>query len=213
MIPVMRSDIPKILLKNGAKWTQDLLAAKSPTAREKAESKYKHKQIKHALVAMFKSKCAYCESKIAHVTYGHIEHFRPKRNRKFISQTFAWSNLVLACCICNGNKSDVFPDAHEGGPLVNPCDDKPDDHFLFEFNPKTKLARVRATSLRGETTERQLKLNRYDLLIHRSKQVKRLVFIAARARIDAEAMVLLNEAQHPESEYSAFVRSLAEACA
>jgi hypothetical protein len=45
---------------------------------ENIQNKYRHDQVKDALVTMFYGKCAYCESKITVVTYGAIEHFRPE---------------------------------------------------------------------------------------------------------------------------------------
>ena len=83
---------------------------------------------------MFGGKCAYCESRITHVDYGHIEHHVPKAGPNGRpKRTFQWSNLLLACGRCNGseNKGDRFPTARQGGPIVNPCKDDPADHFEF----------------------------------------------------------------------------------
>ena len=112
---------------------------------------------------MFHGKCAYCESKISHVDYGHIEHFKPKS--RFPDLTFEWTNLLLSCPICNGSeyKSDRFPLETEGGPLVNPCDELPAEHFEFVFDPVAKLATVIGKTARGQTTEAIVGLNRYDL--------------------------------------------------
>ncbi|MCI5149620.1 MAG: hypothetical protein D3916_09575, partial [Candidatus Electrothrix sp. MAN1_4] len=70
MIALQRADQPKILEKKGAEWTQKLLSAVNKKQRDNAKSKYRHKDIKHALCAMCHDKCAYCESKVTHVDYG-----------------------------------------------------------------------------------------------------------------------------------------------
>jgi len=137
MIKVKREDSPAILVQKAKEWTETLLAAQTKKDRQTAESKYQHKQIKDCLVKMFHGKCAYCESQIRHIDYGHIEHYRPKSI--FPELTYSWSNLLLACGVCNGkaHKGDKFPQNHEGGPLINPGFDDPDAHFqnmrrLFE---------------------------------------------------------------------------------
>ena len=113
-----------------------------PTDRRQAldqhcEEKYRHVEVKGTLVEMFQGGCAFCESKITHVDYGHIEHTRPKSRHPEL--TFEWSNLLLACGICNGpqHKGDRFPGAAEDGPLINPCEEEPSDHLDFQFDVAT----------------------------------------------------------------------------
>jgi uncharacterized protein (TIGR02646 family) len=160
---------------------------------------------------MFFGKCAYCESQITHVDYGHIEHFRPKGGQNARPDlVFEWTNLFLACGICNGaeNKSDRFPEQAEGGPLVNPCDDDPADHFEFHFDPVTRLASVYGTSPRGVTTEEVFGLNRPYLREHRSRCIRRLAALVQYAAVDNEASSLLQEAKQSDAEYAAFARTL-----
>ena len=160
---------------------------------------------------MFGGKCAYCESRITHVDYGHIEHFRPKAGpRGRPNLTFEWSNLFLACGVCNGPgfKGDRFPEADDGGPLVNPCDDEPTDHFRFVFDPKTRIASVDGISPRGKVTENILGLNRPELRAYRSTQIRKIATIAILAKTNAEAAALVEEARGDNAEYAAFVRSL-----
>lgn len=91
---------------------------------------------------------------------------------------------------------------------MNPCDDDPAEHFRFEFDPATRIASVFGTTIRGETTEDLLGLNRYDLRTHRSKVVERLVALARFATHDPEAAKLIAEARLSSSEYAAFARAL-----
>ncbi len=58
-----------------------------------AANRYRHKQVKDALVTMFHGKCAYCESKITVVTYRSIEHFHPKSI--YPELTFEWNIAAL----------------------------------------------------------------------------------------------------------------------
>ena len=97
MIAVQRTSPPQILSKLGGRWLRVLQTAINELAKvqndpqatkqdirharrkkENAQNKYRHREIKNRLVEMCHGKCAYCESKITVITYGHIEHFYPK---------------------------------------------------------------------------------------------------------------------------------------
>ena len=208
MIAVTRSAKPAILRQQGADWLTALLRAGTKAAKEKAENKYRNAKIKAVLDAMFHGKCAYCESKIKHVSYPHIEHYYPKST--YPRRTFAWNNLLLACGVCNSDpyKGTQFPTARDGGPYVNPCGDNPDDHFQFLYDPVAKLTSVVGVTQRGTTTETDLGLNRPELRGHRSRQFERLVCLARFAQTDPEARILVNEAKQADAEYSAFANHL-----
>lgn len=207
MIKVARSPKPDILERSQQNWTSVLLQAATDAERRRVEGKYKNRAIKDAIVAMFHGKCAYCESKISHIAYGHIEHFKPKST--FPELTFEWTNLLLSCPICNGTefKGDCFPEASEGGPLINPCDETPAEHFEFVFDPAAKLASVIGKTIRGQTTEKILGLNRNDLRDYRSKIIMMYYVLSDCAKADPDARTLLDEACRDEGEYAAFVRS------
>ena len=210
MIKVTRPERPAILTEKASEWTQALLQATTAKERKRAEKKYGHSEIKNALKAMFHGKCAYCESNISHVAYGHIEHFRPKAVGRYPQLAFEWSNLFLACEICNGaaNKGVRFPEAVEGGPLVNPCDDDPSEHLCFHYDRQAQLASVLGKTQRGKMTEETLGLNRHELRIYRSRQVTKVAVLARLASSDAEARALLEEAKQDNAEYAAFSRCL-----
>ncbi len=211
MIKVARQPKPKILNKKADEWRKALLSANTDSERRRVEAKYRHEEIKNALVQMFYGKCAYCESKITHVDYGHIEHFRPKRGMMGRPDlVFEWTNLLLACGQCNGagHKGDNFPEDNEGGPLVNPCEDNPEDHFEFHFDTATKIASIYGKTCRGTTTEILLGLNRKELREYRSRQICRLAVLAKFVDSSQEAAGLLMEAQLPSAEYAAFARRL-----
>lgn len=208
MIKVVRSAKPLILVKNENTWAKALSGASTKLERERASEKYRQKQIQEVLKIMFHGKCGYCESYIEHVSDPHIEHYRPKS--RFPALTFDWNNLLLACGKCNSTpyKGDKFPEANEGGPIVNPCIDNPEDHFGFIYDIQAKLATVVAKTTRGRTTEKLLGLNRNALRQHRSTHVTRLIVLARLAHADTEAQKLLSEAKQDNAEYAAFARAL-----
>jgi uncharacterized protein (TIGR02646 family) len=167
--------------------------------------------VKNCLVNLFHGKCAYCESKITHVDYGHIEHYRPQSGPSGRPDlTFEWSNLLLACGICNGSahKGAWFPEADEGGPIVNPCEDDPGDHVDFTYDRVLHLASVYGKTERGRVTEALLGLNRKDLRVHRSGFVKTLEVLLSLAPSHPKARELIEESMRDDAEYAAFARSL-----
>jgi uncharacterized protein (TIGR02646 family) len=159
---------------------------------------------------MFHGKCAYCESAITHIDYGHIEHFRPKAVPAYYELAVDWDNLLLACGRCNGaeNKGTKFPGAGAGGPLVNPTEEDPSVFLRFDFDVATKLANVLDVSERGETTWKTLGLNRPDLARRRSNFVRKLWFIGLRYHQDQEARDIIDLAVGESAEYSAFAREV-----
>jgi len=237
MIRVPRSAEPPVLQRNGARWLTALQTAiqkqqqveqdqhsskeqrkQAKQAVKQAQGKYNHEQTKAALVAMFQGKCAYCESKIDVITYGAIEHFRPKS--KYPELTFAWSNLLLACDRCNdaGHKGDRFPLDGGGNPLLlDPTDPdtNPQAHLDFVWDHKAGLASVYGRDDRGRTVEEVFDLNglqdRQSLMDYRSKIVKHLQALLWFAQNNdqaelrtQEAWGLLREACQANAEYSAF---------
>lgn len=207
MIKVQRTPKPALLKKKSHIWTKALLSCVNIDAWNKQLNKYQNPKIREALESMFHGKCAYCESKITHVSFGHIEHYRPKQ--KYPERAFLWRNLLLACERCNNAKLDHFPDVVQGGPLINPVKNDPNQHFRFFYDPTAQLATVIPTTKQGKTTEQLLKLNRPDLRSHRSTTIKRLYMLKIYAKQgDSEAIALWQEAQSNNAEYAAFARSL-----
>lgn len=218
MIRVTRTKEPNVLVSNAAHWLSELMAAMAEPAMtkyqlSKAANRYQHKQIKNALVTMFHGKCAYCESKITVVTYGSIEHFRPKSI--YPELTFEWNNLLLSCDICNdiGHKGNRFPLDTNGNPLLlDPTDGVTDPtvHLEFSWDPVTKLASVYGRDERGKTVEEIFDLNgirgRKELIAHRSNYLEKLHVLLKLSKQtgNPEAISLLKEACQVSAEYSAF---------
>jgi len=219
MIQVNRTVKPAVLESNETKWLGEYIIAldkyqsnkndASKKIKVKTEKKYNNAEVKKALKVMFSSKCAYCESHISHIDYGEIEHFKPKS--KFPNSCFDWDNLLLGCSICNGKlfKGNKFPEVEEGGPFVNPVVENPNDFFEFDFDPNTGTANVIPKNTRGVTTEKELGLNRDDLVRHRSSMVRKMVVIAIKASNgDEDCKYELLRCCNNQEEYAAFARFL-----
>jgi uncharacterized protein (TIGR02646 family) len=80
---------------------------------------YKDPDLVKALENLFGAKCAYCESRFAHVTPKDIEHFRPKSEIRIAVRTStapgyfwlagAWTNLLISCPDCNREREHEVP--------------------------------------------------------------------------------------------------------
>ena len=81
------------------------------------------KMAKDQLLTETFDKCAYCETPTAVVSYGDVEHFRPKS--KYWWLAYCYDNYLVSCSICNQQyKKDFFP-LHVGNdalaePVVDP---------------------------------------------------------------------------------------------
>lgn len=80
---------------------------------------YRDPAVIKALEAVFGAKCAYCESRFAHVTPKDIEHFRPKsaiENKDsppllpgYFWLAGEWTNLLVSCPDCNRARNREVP--------------------------------------------------------------------------------------------------------
>lgn len=163
MIALKKTAEPKSLTNNSAAWTQILVDHKlNGTKPSDTElGRYNNDEIKTALMTETNKKCAYCESKFSHVTYGDIEHIVPKKLDPKLR--FQWSNLTIACDVCNtgkGQKEDILD------PYA--CD--PEQLFIATG----PMLLPRPESAAAVRTEIALKLNRADLIEKRAERIKSL---------------------------------------
>ncbi len=79
---------------------------------------YKNPELVEKLDEIFLGKCAYCESRFAHVTPKDIEHFRPKseidNGTKKVKPGYYWlagdwHNLLVSCPDCNRSRNHRVP--------------------------------------------------------------------------------------------------------
>ena len=203
MITLHKSEIPPVLAENQEAWTNDLLAiiAKGEKPTKTQANRYNQPEIKDALKRETSGKCAYCESKPLHVSFGDIEHVSPKAIDP--SKAFQWTNLTLACTVCNNAKGDT-----EGyiDPYV--------DDLFAEFEFIGPMINHHLGRGRAEKTKVGLKLNRSELLERRRERIDGLMDKLERlhATVDPVAKVflkevILNEETADDKEYAACTRA------
>ena len=207
MIRLHKSLIPQVLEQNASEWTNVLLAHKlaRTTPSEAEKSRYRHAAIKAALLAETNGKCAYCESKLRHVTFGDVEHIIPKS--VVLEKTFEWSNLTLACVVCNTHKGSHFGD-HED--LVDPYVVDPGDHLNFVG----AVVLPKPGSGSGMATESTIKLNRPELVERRMEKllsINKLLHLLVEVADDNKKAIIRRDLeiaeQTPDREYAAMTRT------
>lgn len=197
---------------------------------------YGHDTVKEALIHAQHAKCAFCEAKITHISYGDVEHFRPKAGYRqhpgdplgrpgYYWLAYEWSNLYLSCQLCNQRfKKNTFPleDAaqrcrnHLGDlgaeqPLyVDPGAMDPEQHI--EFAAEQPVARN--GSLRGAETIQGLGLLREALRERRFDRyrmlaaLKDVVALLPDDSLGQQASVILTDAVQDSAEYASMARCL-----
>lgn len=107
---------------------------------------YGHKTVKEVLIKAQHDKCFLCESKITHIAYGDVEHFRPKAGYSqgiddelhkpgYYWLAYEWSNLFLSCELCNQRfKRNFFPLSNPGSRAKSHKDNVDNEDALF-INP------------------------------------------------------------------------------
>jgi len=146
-----------------------------------------------SLRKLFNGKCAYCESQIFELPNNSVyDHFRPKSGARGMEKefsnehywwfTYEWNNLYYSCQACNRYKSTWFPVEkkrakvltpyseiiHNEQPLlIDPCNDRPEDHLVFLEDGKVDFL-----TNRGKTSIEILKLNRTELINSRLEIIK-----------------------------------------
>ncbi len=194
MIRIVRpKSAPKILAEKGS-------AAVKRHARQVAKGKaakidnaiYGDESVKESLVAMQHEKCAYCESKVTHVSAGDVEHFRPKGRSKQADGTvllvrgywwlaYTWDNLLFACAKCNqSGKRDLFPLGNAANVCLQPSDPLAKESPLFidpvAVDPEPQIewrgGVPRGLTTAAETTITGLDLRRRPLAVRRDEHYR-----------------------------------------
>lgn len=169
MISLTKKTKPKILEDNEQNWTKvltdKLSKGEKPTNTEK--TRYRHPQVKAALIDETKGKCAYCESKLLHIHHGDVEHIYPKSLAP--EKSFEWENLTLACEICNQNKSNKDPLIEA---IIDPYVIDPVEHLVFMGTLIFDLG-----TPHGISTREILDLNRAELVERRKEHLEKIMGI------------------------------------
>lgn len=246
MISIKKPEkLPKILDDKGKKKTEEnskeFSAYKADyengTKKFKFDSGiYGSKSVKNALIKAQHGKCFLCESKITHISYGDVEHFRPKGgSRQTADQkemkvpgyywlAYDWKNLFLACQLCNQRfKKNLFPLENPAERAVSHESDVIKEKPLF-INPETEnpevfisfrgeIAFAVGANIRGETTIEATGINRDELKEMRLATLKKLKKIYVLANLNPripeseEALKYMEECRADSHEYASAVRA------
>lgn len=202
MIQFNRPPAPNVLVEDGKNATDKLCKAHETDedyrtgkkrfqfeARKHGKHLYAHDEVKQALRAAQYDKCAFCESKITHISFGDIEHFRPKGGWKqhanddltqpgYYWLAYAWDNLLLSCQLCNERfKENLFPldkpenrvrshleDLSKEKPLlIDPSAENPARWIGFH-GPEPECPHPVRNSKKGKTTIEVFGLDREELV-------------------------------------------------
>ena len=208
MIQLEKGSPPAYLMERAAGWTAELLAAiqtRDEATRSRVEKYYNRPQIKDALLAETRGKCAYCESRIRATGYPRVEHLQPRAVAP--DRTFDWDNLTIACEGCNGRKGNYWDTSL---PLLNPYEDDPERYLWVPDG----WIRPWAGAPRGQLAIDRLDLNRANLIERRTERLRLLQALIDRwrnANVEVERQVFryaLDRELEPDKEYLLMVRGL-----
>lgn len=190
---------------------------------------YGHATVKELLIKLQHDKCCFCESFLTHVSYGDVEHYRPKggfhsRSKEKMQQpgyywlAYDFENLFLSCQICNQKfKKNFFPLADESKRIrthehteqlseedslvLNPGKDNPALHIFFNREVPMGLTD------KGKMTILRTGLDRKKLNNYRGVIFKLVNDIARHAQTgDVTSQELIREAAQSNQHYSLMVR-------
>jgi hypothetical protein len=168
------------------------------------KTNYKHPDNKNALRSSSHDKCMYCESKISHIDYAHVEHYKPKS--VFTQLEFEWNNLGYACPKCNVNKGNSF---NINVPYLEPYSENPSGHIVFAGS----FIFHKNGSERGELTIKDIELNRPELLERRFEKInviQKAITVCHRTideGLRTDAIGELMKEANPDKEYSLCVKT------
>jgi len=164
MIRIAKGPKPPILEANEHAWTQEFLEALAAggAVPDAIRFRYRHADIKAALVSEAFGKCIYCEQKISP---GETDHIFPVSAKPGL--LVVWENLGLACKDCNTYKGHYYSEAE---PLLNPFLDDPKVHLLF-FGP---LVMSQVGDQLGFRTVERVRLHRMQLVERRKERIERM---------------------------------------
>ena len=244
MIRIRRPDTPPAVLSGRGRehclalcseFCQAPQAYREGTARfDFRRAIYAHRTVRQALLEAQHGKCAFCESKIEHVAYGDVEHFRPKggyrqrpheplRRPGYYWLAYEWANLFLACQLCNQRfKANRFPLAdarrratshhddlaREDPLLIDPAQQDPEAFISF----RDEFAYAIDDNPVGRETIDVLGLDRQPLNERRQDKLTRLkclrdVAHVAPSPLRDQARALLRQATSATAEYAAMARA------
>ncbi len=151
MIKLTKNRKPNILKINEIVWKDSLLQnIGNETEFKKIQKKYRHPEIKEAVISETNGKCCYCESKVTHCYHGDIEHVIPKSVAP--EKNFEWENLTYVCANCNNKKRDYYSDTLS---MLNP--------YVDENKARLMAANIIAEKIANKLTYKVKKDEKYGM--------------------------------------------------
>jgi uncharacterized protein (TIGR02646 family) len=206
MIRIVKPTAPAVLLSKGAKAAREMCEAFESAPDDYLSgarlfgkfkrSIYAAKSVRNALRNAHHEKCAFCESFFGHISYGDVEHFRPKaaycqtqsdelKRPGYYWLAYEWTNLFLSCQLCNQRfKKNLFPLKNERRRARSHTHDLSKEEPLLidpsKFDPtefiEFRQERAHAVGERAEglATIEILGLNRSELVEARGRRLQTL---------------------------------------
>jgi hypothetical protein len=228
------NDTPDILKTKGKEEIEKL---KLMTSEQRIKYKYSSaiygaKTVKNKLKDIQNDKCCFCESKVSAISFGDVEHYRPKGGwvqkdgDKLTKPGYYWlafnfENLYLSCQLCNEvYKKNYFPlqvpanraRLHTNNlsieePLIIDPGGNIDPSEHLEFRQEV----IHGKTPTGDETIKRTGLNRDALVKQRFEYLKVLKLVAILASQNnnegIEALKQLKELASEKSIYSLMVRN------
>ncbi|MBN1935937.1 MAG: hypothetical protein JW934_14800 [Anaerolineae bacterium] len=207
MIQVNRGTGPDGFAARSAQWQEQFAKARQQNPKLSAarfwdQVRSEIRPYAQILDQIFYNKCAFCESKMAHVSRPQIEHYYPKS--KFPERMFNWQNWLLSCAQCNEIKGTYFPFCDDRPCLLDPASEDPGDHIDF------LRAQILYKTWRGQETISLLELNRISLQEERTRWliwIDSLLLLCCMPSACPQARQLLIWAMQPDAPFTAMTRA------
>lgn len=165
MIRLVRRPRPQILVKKQEEWTQKFLDSGVPRPDH---AKYRHQEIKEALIATSAGKCFYCEQAVPQRD-GEVDHYREVGIPEHRALAYDWNNLYWSCRGCNDKiPESSIPCDHCLDPFDPAID--PEEHLVYD----AEKILARSDSPRGRETIAKYKLAREELELARIRALRQL---------------------------------------
>ena len=198
---------------------------------------YGDHSVKGALIDAQHGKCFACESKVTHIGYGDVEHYRPKGGYRqkatdalgrpgYYWLAYSWTNLLFSCQLCNQRfKKNLFPlhdpamrmrSHHDGGnilmegPLfIDPSTEDPEQFISF----RREIPYSIGGNLRGQETIDGWGLKREELneerriTYSRLRDLYRIGYVLDPSPFTQEARDELAKALESSERYAGMARA------
>ncbi len=104
---MVRGEMPIFLKDNWRRWTKQYLNSNSIFQWYQFENRPVNQHLREPLLKMTDKHCSFCDGyPMGRMTRNTIEHFRPKAKSKYPKLAYCWTNLFIACDVCQEKNSN-----------------------------------------------------------------------------------------------------------